>query len=485
MKKLLLGLFIFVLFAIYGQAYASDLNLTSTDNTKSFGVVKDQIISITLCNPGDSGSKFDTPQYDSSILSLTSHINVPLNTPNPPGLTGGCYGNDVFKFQALNSGSSKIIITVSQPWTGGSTATIFSSDITVTTISTPSIVVTSPNNGGESVEVGGKIEIRWMSPDIISALNDVYVSDGIHKGHTESIRMENYLGSLIYTLDSNLIPGSNYKAYVSTAYGSAISASDSSDLPFTIKPSSVSDGCILGQIYSSTTGQKCTILVPVCPAMTLLNCANGTHQVYSGKDSNGCDSYVCKKVSENNGCSNGQIYSSTTGALCPKIVEENAGCTGVRYSLTTGKACPLNTVTEEGCKVGQIYSSTTGQKCTQVVIQTVDQGCNGNKYSTTTGNMCPISTIKIDEGCLSGQNFSSTTGQKCTPSITPIGTIKRTLKWGLSGDDVRALQKNLGFSNTDGIYGTWTMTKVKEWQTKNGLNADGVFGPESRSKMGL
>ena len=485
MKKILLGLFIFGLFAIYGQAYASDLNLTSTDNSKSFDVVKDQIISITLCNPGDSGSKFDIPQYDSSILSLISHINVPLNPPNPPGLTGGCYGNDVFKFQALNSGFSKINITASQTWTGGSTATMFSSNITVSTTTTPSIVVTSPNNGGESVEVGGKIEIRWMSSDIVSALNEVYISDGIHKGHTESIRMENYLGSLIYTLDSNLIPGSNYKAYVSTANGSAISVSDSSDLPFTIKSSSSNDGCPTGSIYSSTTGQKCIVVVPVCPSMTLLNCAVGTHQVYSGKDSSGCDSYSCTKVSENNGCSYGQIYSSTTGAACPKIVEENAGCTGARYSLITGKACSLSMVTDEGCKAGQTYSSTTGQKCSPVIIQTVDQGCNGSKYSTTTGNMCPISTITVDEGCLAGQNYSSTTGQKCTAFINPSGPIKRILKWGLSGDDVKALQKNLGFSNTDGIYGTWTMTKVKEWQVKNGLNADGVFGPGSRSKMGL
>ncbi len=85
--------------------------------------------------------------------------------------------------------------------------------------------------------------------------------------------MENYLGSLIYTLDSNLIPGSNYKAYVSTAYGSAIYASDSSDQPFTIKniticpqPPSLAQcptgttghlvydtiGCVTGQVCNST-----------------------------------------------------------------------------------------------------------------------------------------------------------------------------------------------------------------------------------------
>ena len=268
MKKLLIGLFIFGLFAVYGQAYASNLELISTDSGKSFNVTGGQSIKVTLSNPGDGGYTFDSPIYDNTILQLVNnrHIDPVIDTVNP---IMGNFGSDYWEFVAIKSGNTNLKITASRSWVGGGTATMFSANITVSTITTPSIVVTSPNNGGESVEFGGKIEIRWMSPNITSALNEIYVSDGTNKGHTESVRMENNLGSVIYTLDSNLIPGSNYKAYVSTAYGSAISVSDSSDLPFTIKSTSTNDGCPTGSIYSSATGQICPI--NTTPKLTLIS----------------------------------------------------------------------------------------------------------------------------------------------------------------------------------------------------------------------
>ena len=105
------------------------LKLTSTDNGKTFNVTKGQAISVTLCNPGDTGYQFDAPQYSSSILQLTSHKNISSN--NPPGFVGGCYGNDVFEFKALNSGTSNLNITASRSFQSGSSINEFSSVITV------------------------------------------------------------------------------------------------------------------------------------------------------------------------------------------------------------------------------------------------------------------------------------------------------------------------------------------------------------------
>ena len=105
----------------------SNLQLTSGDNGKTFIVAKEETIAITLCNPGDGGYQFDTPQYNSSILQLTGHKNIPLN--NPPGYVGGCYGNDVFDFQALNIGTSKLNITASRGTAG--TINMFSATIVV------------------------------------------------------------------------------------------------------------------------------------------------------------------------------------------------------------------------------------------------------------------------------------------------------------------------------------------------------------------
>jgi hypothetical protein len=102
---------------------------------------------------------------------------------------------------------------------------------------TPSITVTSPNSGFEAIESGQKVEIRWDSTISGNALVDVYVSDGTHKGAVVRTSNNGALG-LIYTLTNDLIPGSNYKAYVSLVAENLI-VIDSSDNPFTVKPINV------------------------------------------------------------------------------------------------------------------------------------------------------------------------------------------------------------------------------------------------------
>ena len=56
------------------------------------------------------------------------------------------------------------------------------------------------------------------------------------------------------------------------------------------------------------------------------------------------------------------------------------------------------------------------------------------------------------------------------------------LKVGSKGDDVKKLQEKLGL-NADGTFGPNTEKAVKEWQTANGLKADGIVGEGPWSKM--
>ena len=56
------------------------------------------------------------------------------------------------------------------------------------------------------------------------------------------------------------------------------------------------------------------------------------------------------------------------------------------------------------------------------------------------------------------------------------------LKNGSKGEDVKQLQTLLGLS-ADGSFGPMTETKVKEWQSKNGLVADGIVGDGTWGKM--
>jgi peptidoglycan hydrolase-like protein with peptidoglycan-binding domain len=58
------------------------------------------------------------------------------------------------------------------------------------------------------------------------------------------------------------------------------------------------------------------------------------------------------------------------------------------------------------------------------------------------------------------------------------------LKPGTSGDTVKKLQQSLGIT-ADGQFGAGTAKAVKDFQTKNGLDADGLAGPETLAKMSL
>ncbi|HEY9212816.1 MAG TPA: peptidoglycan-binding protein [Ancylobacter sp.] len=58
------------------------------------------------------------------------------------------------------------------------------------------------------------------------------------------------------------------------------------------------------------------------------------------------------------------------------------------------------------------------------------------------------------------------------------------LKVGTSGESVKKLQTALGIS-ADGKYGAGTQKAVKEYQAKNGLEADGFAGPATLAKLGI
>lgn len=78
----------------------------------------------------------------------------------------------------------------------------------------------------------------------------------------------------------------------------------------------------------------------------------------------------------------------------------------------------------------------------------------------------------LDGKCKTG----SSSGKKKSKSGS------RTLRKGMKGDDVAAMQKALGIS-ADGDFGFGTLTSVKKWQRKNGLEADGIVGPATQAKM--
>ena len=84
---------------------------------------------------------------------------------------------------------------------------------------------------------------------------------------------------------------------------------------------------------------------------------------------------------------------------------------------------------------------------------------------------------------------SSTGGTGDTGSTgSTDGSYTRTLRKGMTGADVKAVQKQLktlGYyqSSLDGVYGTGSVAAVKAFQQRNGLTADGLAGQRTFTKL--
>lgn len=59
----------------------------------------------------------------------------------------------------------------------------------------------------------------------------------------------------------------------------------------------------------------------------------------------------------------------------------------------------------------------------------------------------------------------------------------QTIRFGMSGGDVKHLQTLLKMTLCDGIFGNDTLLHVKQFQTQNGLVADGVVGPITQQAL--
>ncbi len=138
---------------------------------------------------------------------------------------------------------------------------------------------------------------------------------------------------------------------------------------------------------------------------------------------------------------------------------------------------PLTSNATEGCSLGNLYSTTTGQLCAN---NNQIPGCDNRTtgFSITTGNSC-IGNTGTGGAII---NPPTTTGG----IVYNFGTV--TLKNGSTGEAVKELQRflnralNLGLV-VDGKLGPKTIAVIKQWQKNNGLVADGLVGPKTKALM--
>lgn len=132
---------------------------------------------------------------------------------------------------------------------------------------------------------------------------------------------------------------------------------------------------------------------------------------------------------------------------------------------------------EGGCSSGNKYNTSTGALC---VNNGVPQGCSGgNLFNTSTGQACVNN---------SGNNGNNNSNQ-CSPTHSgPYNFGTTTLRNGSTGEAVKELQRFLNAELclslvVDGMLGPKTITVIKKWQAAHNLVADGLVGPLTKVKM--
>ncbi len=108
-----------------GNSNMQLLQINSQNNGKTIAVSKGQSLRLTLKNPGDGGYSFDTPQYNSSVLSLTGHTH----SSGASSAVGG-FGDDAWEFKALKTGESTLVITATRPFDKNNPVVMFSGKVT-------------------------------------------------------------------------------------------------------------------------------------------------------------------------------------------------------------------------------------------------------------------------------------------------------------------------------------------------------------------
>ena len=87
-------------------------NLTDDDSGKTLDITKGSVFTLTLRDHGGGGYHFNKTQFDSTILHLQSHSEAGA----PANSALGHPGSGVWKFIAVKTGRTKLVVTESRPW---------------------------------------------------------------------------------------------------------------------------------------------------------------------------------------------------------------------------------------------------------------------------------------------------------------------------------------------------------------------------------
>ena len=230
--------------------------------------------------------------------------------------------------------------------------------------------------------------------------------------------------------------------------------------------SSTDDGCSSGQVYSTTTGQKCSagnnpVISGVSGPQTLNVNQTGTWTIKASNSTDGNLSYSVVWGDES------YLSSSTT---LNKSLNTSQSATFTHSYSQAGTYTPTFTVTSEN------------------TIRCITTPCPSNEGSAKTSLSVNVGSV-ISTNALSALDNANTNNTE----VSTCGEFTMTLSKGINSLEVKCLQKLLvqkGFK-IEGVksgeettyFGLATLTALKAFQTSNNLAADGIFGPASRAVL--
>jgi len=175
-------------------------------------------------------------------------------------------------------------------------------------------------------------------------------------------------------------------------------------------------------------------------------------------------------------CTNTESTLTITGAATVIVTPSTTACGAISGGGGGGGSIPPVTppvtppVVSPGCSGGNVYNTSTGALCMSSVAQAAIAGCDNRTsgFSITTGGSC---VGNIVSAAATSYNFGTKTLKNGSRGDA-VMELQRFLNQVL----------NLGLV-VDGKLGPKTIAVIKKWQKDNGLVVDGLIGPKTKAKM--
>ena len=202
---------------------------------------------------------------------------------------------------------------------------------------------------------------------------------------------------------------------------------------------------------------------------------------------------------------NGLTVDGKAGTKTLNKLNSDTAISKKAYTASHATARPTNTpkptakatATPNLSKDIYLEVGSSGKNVTTLQKRLIELGWMGGQADGEFGGATQAAVIAFqdksglwDDGVAGPSTLAKLYSSSAAKSSSPVSSIGVSLKEGMSGSSVRALQKRLkalGYytGSVDGSFGSATTTAVKAFQTQNGLKADGIAGTSTLNKLYL